>query len=81
MPTMDGSKVCVIEKGKASGVKLTQGVHITGATYSDTTDNMINTVNIYSSKMKKLGQVRNKKNVSKYGIYQAGYTKRVRCGC
>ena len=75
MPTMDGSKVCVIEKGKASGVKLTQGVHITGATYSDTTDNMVNTVNIYSSKMKKLGQVRNKKNVSRYGIYQAGYTK------
>ncbi len=75
MPVMCGKKVSVIEKGKKSGVKLTQGVDITGATYSDTTDNMVNLVKIYNDSMKKLGQVQNKDHVSSYGVYQQTYTK------
>lgn len=75
MPVMEGKKVSVIEKGLSSGVCLTQGVDITNATYSDTTDNMVNLVKIYNDSLKKLGQVQSKKNVEKYGIYQKTYTK------
>lgn len=75
LPIMRGRKVSVIIKGKSSGVTLTQDSNISGASYSDTVDNMIDRVRIYSEKGKKLGMVQNKKNVSKYGIYQATYTK------
>lgn len=75
MPKMIGSYVSVIEKGLDSGVILKQGVDITNATYADTTDNMVNVVNIYNESMKKLGQVKAKKNVEKYGVYQSIYTK------
>lgn len=75
MPVMDETKVSVIEKGKSSGVVLEQGVDIISASYSDTTDNMVNKVIIYNDKLKKLGQVQNKNNISKYGTYQQAYTK------
>lgn len=75
MPIMDGKKMSVIEKGKSSGVTLVQGKDITDATYSDTTDNMVDKVVIYNDKLKKLGEVKNSNNVSKYGIYQGAYTK------
>jgi len=69
-PIMRGRKVSVIIKGKSSGVTLTQDSNISDASYSDTVDNMIDRVRIYSEKGKRLGMVQNKKNVSKYGIYQ-----------
>ena len=75
MPVMVGNKVSVIEKGKSSGVKLVQGVSITDASYSDTTDNMVDRVVIFNDKKKKLGQVEEKKNVSSYGVYQQVYAK------
>ena len=75
MPTMDGTKVSVIAKGQSSKVVLEQGVDIISASYSDTTDNMVNKVVIYDDKLKKLGQVQNKDHVSKYGVYQQAYTK------
>lgn len=75
MPTMNGSKVSVIVKGQSSKVLLEQGTDIISATYSDTTDNMVNKVVIYNDKLKKLGQVQNKNNIAKYGVYQQTYTK------
>ncbi len=75
MPVMDGKKLSVIEKGKDCGVVLEQGKDITGATYKDTTDNMVNLVRIFDDKGKKLGKIQNKLQVEKYGIYQSGYTK------
>ena len=75
MPTMNGSKVSVIVKGQSSKVLLEQGTDIISATYSDTTDNMVNKVVIYNDKLKKLGQVQNKNNIAKYGVYQQAYTK------
>lgn len=75
LPVMAGKKVSVIEKGQPCGAKLTQGIDITDATYTRTTDNMVNLVKIYNSKRKKLGQVQNKKHTSKYGIYQKVYQK------
>lgn len=75
MLSMDGNKVCVIEKGQSSGVKLTQGENITGASYTDTLDNMIDVIKIFDDKSNYLGDVRNEKNISKYGIYQQIYKK------
>lgn len=75
MPVMDGKKVCVIEKGKSSNVNLGQGYNVTDASYSDTLDNMVDKVVIYDDKRKKLGDVKNKSNISKYGTYQQTYTK------
>lgn len=75
LPVMVENKVSVIEKGESSGVTLTQGVNITNATYSDTIDNMIDLVKIYNDKHKKVGEVKNDKNLSKYGVYQTAYQK------
>jgi hypothetical protein len=75
MPIMDGKKVSVIEKGLDSGVKLTQGVNVTNATYTDTTDNIVNTVKIYDDKLKNKGSVKSQKSIDKYGVYQSTYTK------
>lgn len=75
LPVMRGRKVSVIAKGVSSGVVLSQDSNITDAGYSDTLDNIINRVRIYSEKGKKLGKVDNKKSINKYGIYQSTYTK------
>lgn len=75
MPVMEGSKFSVIEKGLSSGVKLTQGVDITDASYNDTTDNIVNKVDIYSDSRVKLGQIENRKSQERYGIYQSQITK------
>ena len=75
MPTMKGNKLSVIEKGLDSGVTLTQGVSIINATYSDTTDNMVNRVIIYNDSKKKKGTVQNKSNTEKYGVFQGSYTQ------
>lgn len=75
MPVMDKKKVSVIAKGTSSGVTLEQGKDITEATHSDTTDNMVDRVIIYNDKLKKLGEVKNSTNISKYGVYQSAYTK------
>ena len=73
MPTMNGNKLSVIEKGLDSGVTLTQGVSIINATYSDTTDNMVNRVVIYNDDNKKVGTVQSKKDAEKYGVFQGTY--------
>jgi len=75
MPIMVGNKVSVIEKGMSSGVKLAQGVTITAAEYKDSTDNMIDMVKIFSDKGSKLGEVKEKKNIASYGVYQKVYQK------
>jgi len=75
MPVMVGKKVSVIEKGKDSGVKLDQAVDITNATYHDTTDNMVDLIKIYDSKLNQIGKVDNAKHISTYGTYQETYTK------
>lgn len=75
MLTMDGKKLSVIVKGKDSKVTLDQGKDITDASYSDTTDNMVNLVKIYNESMQQVGKVEKKKLTQKYGIYQSIYTK------
>lgn len=75
MPVMSGQKVTVIQKGKPSGVKLQQGANVTNAAYTDTVDDMVNSINIYNEKRKKLGTVQNRKAAEKYGVYQQAYIK------
>ena len=69
------NKLTVIEKGNACGAELTQGVNITSATYNDSVDNMVDIVKIYNDKHKKVGEVKNDKNLSTYGVYQQTYQK------
>ena len=68
-------KVSVIEKGKSSGVTLTQGVSIIGANSTDTSDNIVNVVRIYDEKGELQGKVQNKKSTKRYGIFQKIYEK------
>lgn len=75
MPYMAGSKLKIREKGISSDVTLSQSKDITSASYGDTLDNMVNVVKIYNDKRKKLGEVKSKNNVKKYGVYQQTYTK------
>lgn len=75
MLVMNGKKLSVVEKGLASEVTLDQSKDITDASYSDTSENMINLVKIYNDKREQLGQVERKKLIQKYGIYQAVYVK------
>jgi len=73
--SMNADKLVVSEKGLKSGITLDQSQDITGATYSDTTDNMVNLVKIYNDSMKQIGEVRHKDNIDKFGIYQSTYQK------
>ena len=75
MPVMDGKKLSVVVKGSDSKATLEQGKDITAATYSDTTDNMVNLVRIYNDKRQQIGVVEKKKLIEKYGVYQSAYTK------
>lgn len=75
MPVMDGKKLSVVVKGTDCGVTLNQSTDILSATYSDTTDNMVNLVKIYNNKRAKTGQVKKDSQVKKYGVYQQIYVK------
>lgn len=75
MPVMDGKKLAVVIKGQDSKVTLDQAKDITDASYSDTTDNMVNLVRIYNESKKQIGKVEKESHTKKYGIYQAAYTK------
>lgn len=73
--SMNADKLVVSEKGLKSGITLDQSKDITGATYSDTTDNMVNLVKIYNDSMKQIGEVKSRDNIDNYGIYQSTYQK------
>lgn len=75
MPVMNGKKLDIVIKGTDSGVTLDQQNDILNARYHDTTDNMVNIINIYGEGHKKVGQVKNATQVSKYGKYMQVYTK------
>lgn len=76
MPVMSGNKFCVVKKGTYTKVVLDQKKDITGATYHDTTDNMVNSVTIYNEDYSKAGTIKNDKQINKYGTYMQAYTKK-----
>lgn len=75
MPYVDGTKFCVVEKGKESGVTLTAGSNLLSASYSDNLDSMINKVKVYNEKGKQIAVYQKESWVKKYGVYQETYEK------
>lgn len=73
---MDGTKLCVVEKGKiVKNFMLAEEYNITNAEQEETIENMVNVVKIYDEKGKQIGEVKNDKWIEKYGIYQEIYKK------
>lgn len=73
---MEGNKLSVKEKGTiVKNFVLQEGYNITSAEYEETIENMINVVKIYNEKGAQVGEVKNDKHVSKFGIYQQIYKK------
>ena len=73
-------KICIGIRGEPaeSGGKkvcLSEDSSITGSSYSETTEEIINRVVIYNEKGKRIGLVENGKSEQKYGIFQAVYEK------
>ena len=73
---MNGLKLNIAEKGTTvKNFYFSEDVNITSSTYTETIEEMINRVVIYSEKGKKIGTVQSTSNVKKYGVYQGTYTK------
>ena len=75
MPAMSGMKLNVIIKGQSSGITLDSKNDITSSSFSQDTENMVNTVSIVNDKGKVIGSVSNSGNVKKYGVYKSTYKK------
>ncbi len=76
MPFASGKKVSVIEKGTiVKNFSLNDKINITGSSYSESLDSMINKVKIYDDKGKQIGEVKNDGWINAYGIFQSSYTK------
>lgn len=74
MPIMVNQKLSVIEKGEVvSGYRLSDQTNITDSTYEQSIEDMVNVVNIYDEDGLQVGQVVNKTNVEKYGIFASAY--------
>lgn len=73
---MDGTKVCMRERGKIVGdgteanFCIQNGYNLISASQSRDTDSMVNRVALYNANGKKIGTVQNKNQVTKYGVYQ-----------
>lgn len=76
MPLMVGNKLSVVEKGEIiDNFFLSDKLNITSSNYSESIENMINTVKIYNDKGKQVGQVKDNKNIDRFGVFQDAYTK------
>ncbi len=76
MPLMANRKLSVIEKGEIiDNFYLSDKENITGSSYSESLDSMVNLVKIYDDKGKQIGEVKNSGQISAYGIFQDIYTK------
>lgn len=81
IPTMDGTKLNVIEKGalianytlRSQINDLTSNVLSTN--YRDTMDGMVNKVKIYDDKNAYYGEVSNTSEINEYGLIQDNYVK------
>ncbi len=72
--SMKNGKLYVNEKGtKTKVIYLAGDTNITGSTYSESAEDMINIVKIYDESGKQIGEVKNGDNIIKYGVFQAKY--------
>lgn len=73
---MEALKLCVRKKGEVvNNFCLSEKVNITASAYTETIDEMINSVVIYDSRGKKTDVVKKDAQISKFGLYQGTYTK------
>ncbi|SHH14938.1 XkdQ/YqbQ family protein [Desulfosporosinus lacus] len=82
-PVMDGTKLCVIEKGQIV-VDYTLRSRLDGAgnnllstSYRDSLEGMVNKVKIYDNKNNYAGEVSNASWMDEYGLLQDNYTQEV----
>lgn len=73
---MKGNKFCVGIKGTiVKKLVYSEKENITDVTYTESAEDIINTVEIYNDKGKKIGEVKNKMSLERYGRYNDVYTK------
>lgn len=73
---MTGKKLGVRVKGTIlKNYMLSEDANITSSSYEETSENMVNLVNIYDSKNKKVGQVKKDEWIKRYGTYRETYKK------
>lgn len=69
---MDGTKLNVVEKGKIiKDFRLNDAISIYNSEYSEKVDSSVNKVVLYNSHNQKIGTVKNKAQIKKFGVYQA----------
>lgn len=72
MPVMDGTKFCVIEKGKIiKDFALKDNVDIYKTSITKNIDDMVNKVVVYNKKNQKIGTLKKPEWVKQYGLYQS----------
>lgn len=76
MPIMVNRKLFVIEKGEViENFTLNDQVNITGSSYSESIEGMVNKIKIYDDKGKQIGEVKNSGHLTDFGTFQGTYTK------
>lgn len=74
--SMKQGKLYVEEKAKsASLVLLSSDNDISGSSYTETLESMVNVVKVYDDAGKQIGEVKNSENIVAYGIFQDVYEK------
>lgn len=75
MPTMVGRKFSMIEKGKKiKDFYINESERIIDASFSESTQNMVNQVKVYDSMGRQIGEAKNDTWVKEHGVYQSGIT-------
>lgn len=73
---MENKRLNVYEQGKkVTNFTIDEKKNITNISYEESAESVVNQVVIYNSKGKRLGVVRNKESIEKFGTFQATYTK------
>jgi hypothetical protein len=81
IPVMDGTKLCVIEKGKviADYVLKSQvdgiGNNLVSSSYRDTLDGVVNNVKIFNENNAYVNQTSDYSSINRYGLLQETYTE------
>ena len=69
-PYMDGTKFCIGESGKDSGVTLNIGTNVTATSFERNAEDIVNRVVVFDEDGKKIGVFREKDSEEKFGTFQ-----------
>lgn len=68
-------RLSVVEKGiMVTGFVLSEENNIIKSSYTESTENIVNQVNVYDEKGVQIGQITDQESVMKYGVFQELYT-------